>query len=121
MVEGGYGVFFDQGSVGVNALMMDINSAVQQGMDDGSFVGGDIESVDWTTSLQVNNAGAANTGESATVRSVNNDNGSSTPIIIGASVGGIVAVGLIAFYRRRNMKHSDEDTFTTPAGGSAMS
>lgn len=118
VVEGAYRVYFEEDSANTDAVMIQMNQAVKKGMDEDLFVGGDIENVEWTESPQPNNAGAVNNGESPTVRSVGDDGVNSTPIIVGASVGGLAAIGLITFYRRRS-KGNDEDTFTAPPDGSA--
>jgi hypothetical protein len=111
-------VYFDEGSVNTDAVMIKMNQAVKKGMDEDAFVGSDIENVEWTESPQPNSAGAVTNGESPTVRSVSDNGVNSTPIIVGASVGGLAAIGLITFYRRRS-KANDEDTFTAPPDGSA--
>jgi hypothetical protein len=98
-----------------------MNQAVKKGMDSGFYVEGDIRNVEWTNSPVPNSAGAVNNGETDTVRSANKAGETSTPIIVGASVGGLAAIGLIAFYRRRSLKGNDEDTFTTPPGFSTTS
>jgi hypothetical protein len=98
--------------------MESMNADVEAGMDDDTFTGGNIVKITWLDELPSTSTGdqSNEADSSATVRSVNNDR-NSTPAIVGASVGGILAIGLLAFYRRRNMK-ADDDTLTTPPGGS---
>jgi len=95
---------------------------VQDGMDNDSFVGGDILKVTWLNSVEAPSPPDDPSGaDSIPVQPSNNQvrNGS-TPAIIGASVGGVLGIGLLAFYRRRSVKMTDDDTFTTPAGNNSM-
>lgn len=114
VVDGAYRVYFAEGAVDTISTMESMEADVEAGMDDGQFTGGNIVQVTW---LDDSDGSEANGGESGGVSAADNSNGSSTPAIVGASVGGILAIGLIAFYRRRNMK-ADDDTLTTPPGGS---
>lgn len=116
MVEGAYRVYFEEGSAGSPAVMIQMNEAVEMGMDDGAFVEGNIRNVAWIESPQGKSVGAINNGNT-TVRSDGSNGSSTTPIVVGASVGAFALIGLLAFYRRRNTKNNDEDTFTTPPGG----
>jgi len=118
VVEGAYTIYFAEGSVDNSAVMMRMNDAVRESMDSGEFAGGDINSVVWVESPQPNSAGAVK-DSSETIRSTPDDGVESMPIIVGASVGGLAAIALIAFYRRRSLKAQEEDTFMTPADGSS--
>eukprot|EP00429_Kryptoperidinium_foliaceum_P005580 CAMPEP_0176022108 /NCGR_PEP_ID=MMETSP0120_2-20121206/10754_1 /TAXON_ID=160619 /ORGANISM="Kryptoperidinium foliaceum, Strain CCMP 1326" /LENGTH=269 /DNA_ID=CAMNT_0017355241 /DNA_START=223 /DNA_END=1032 /DNA_ORIENTATION=+ len=119
VVGGAYQVYFAEGAVDTGSTMESLENEVEKGMDDDKFTGGDVEKVTWKSRLSDNTGDAANEADSPTVRSVDNS-GNSMPVIVGASIGGIVAIGLLAFYRRRNLKNNDDDTFNTPHGGSTM-
>lgn len=119
VIEGAYRVYFAEGAVDTTSTMKSMEADVATGMDSGTFTGGNIKNLVWLNGLpSSSNGDQANESESSgTVQSVSNDRGNSTPAIIGASVGGILVIGLVAFYRRRNTK-ADDDTMTTPPGGS---
>lgn len=118
VLEGAYRVYFEQGAVGISSAMESMEDQVEEGMDDDAFVGGNILKVVWKESLDdPNTDDNPSEAESPTVPSSSTvSRNSNAPAIIGASVGGILALGMVAFYRRRNVKATDDDTFTTPSG-----
>eukprot|EP00934_Nitzschia_sp_Nitz4_P006063 Nitzschia sp. Nitz4//scaffold3_size479765//119425//120279//NITZ4_000051-RA/size479765-augustus-gene-0.12-mRNA-1//1//CDS//3329550611//6053//frame0 len=118
VIEGGFMVYFDEDATDIDSTVESIMIDVETAMDEGSLVSGDIVSVTWRDGLEPSTPGDAATGGD-TVRTVNDDNGSNTAIIVGASVGGILVLGLAAFYRRR-VKTADDDTLTTGFPGSVV-
>ena len=118
VIEGAYRVYFEEGAVDTSSTMSSMESDVEAAMGDDVFVGGTIEKVTWIGDELPSSPTGDEANEPDTVEPANNDDvASSTPAIIGASVGGILAIGLLAFYRRRNVK-TDDDTLTSPPGGS---
>ncbi len=122
VVEGAYRVYFEDGAVGSSNTMAYMEGQVAEGMESDSFVGGDILKVTWMDSVEGPTTEDLPSGaDSVPVRPANNEvRSGSTPAIVGASVGGILGIGLLAFYRRRSVKATDDDTFTTPAGNNSM-
>ena len=117
VVEGAYRVYFEQGAVGINDAMQSMNAQLEEGMGEGVFEGDNIVQVTWKENLDDPNTDDTPSGaESPTVPSGSTVSNSNAPAIIGASVGGILALGMVALYRRRNLKATDDDTFTTPSG-----
>ena len=116
-MEGEYRVYFDHDADGIDAAMQSMNGQVEEGMVDDVFVGGNIAKVTWKENLDDPNTDDTPSGaESPTVPSSSSVSNSNAPAIIGASVGGILLLGMAALYRRRNLKATDDDTFTTPSG-----
>lgn len=121
VLEGAYRVYFEDGAVGTSDTMANMDSQVENGMDNDSFIGGDILKVTWLDSLEDPAPDQPSGADSVPVEPLDDEvRSASTPAIVGASVGGIMGLGLLAFYRRRTLKTSDDDTFTTPAGNNSM-
>lgn len=117
-MEGAYRVYFEQGADGISSAMESMEDQVEEGMDNDKFVGGNIVKVVWKESLdEPNTDDTPNGAESPTVPSSGTvSRSNNAPAIIGASVGGILVLGMVALYKRRNIKATDDDTFTTPSG-----
>ena len=108
-VDGQSFVFFESSadSTDVEATLSLMTDTVEAAMNDGTFVGDGIVSVEWITSFS---ADQINSGENGIVEARDSEGNSSTSVIIGASVGAVLVLGLLAFYRRRSMKGDEEAT-----------
>jgi hypothetical protein len=101
-----------------NGIKTQLRLAMKNGAFDDSHE--DIVEVIWVDELEADRG----TGDGA---SGPNDNqvpnsqvqNSSTAVIIGASVGAVLVLGALAFYRRRQTKSDDDETFTQPGGSSS--
>lgn len=122
IIDGAFTVFYEAGTANADQTSEKIESDVQEGMDLGKFDGGDISSVTWIDELESRSPGGneINEGENVSVQPVNPDRNGSTPVIIGASVGCLLAIGLLAVYRRRSLKNNEDDILTEGPGGSTV-
>lgn len=107
-----------------SATMSAIEEDVKASMDDGALVTDEIVSVAWRDSLTPSTpVDQSNEPDPpTTVGSISNNRNISTGTIIGASVGGLLILGLAALYGRRSEKLNDEETLTavTPGGSTAV-
>lgn len=101
-----------------NGIKTQLRLAMQNGAFDDSHE--DIVEVLWVDELEADlGTGDGINGPNDNQVPNSQVQNSSTAVIIGASVGVVLVLGALAFYRRRQTKPDDEETFTQPGGSSS--
>lgn len=122
IIDGAFTVYFDADLTSEGEITQNIKADVQEAMDLGKLDGGEITTVSWIDSIESRSppSNEINEGETVPVQPVDSERNGSTSVIIGASVGGLLAIGLLAFYRRRSLKNGEDDIFTAGPGDSTV-
>jgi LPXTG-motif cell wall-anchored protein len=117
-MQGGFQVY-TRGSASDNGLDDALSGQVRGAMNSGKFNDGvhpeivDIKYVELSADRTPDDSNAPNPDQ---VRSAGAES-ANTAVIIGASVGALLVIGALVFYRRRQKTDEAGEDFSQPAGG----
>jgi LPXTG-motif cell wall-anchored protein len=119
VMQGGFQVY-TRGSASDNGLDDALSGQVRGAMNSGKFNDGvhpeivDIKYVELSADRSPDDSNAPNPNQVRSAGATAN-----TAVIIGASVGALLVLGALVFYRRRQKTDDAGEDFLQPAGGSS--
>jgi hypothetical protein len=114
VVSGAFQVYYTDDGSSTDLMEAEFKKKIEEGINAGqvTFSHPDLREVVAVPEP----SGTAGPGDSVVtpdeITSDPDDNGNSTPVIIGATVGALLVIGAAALYRRRKQENNDETAFT---------